>query len=161
MGKKYKILIMVILVGAISFSILLVNRDRVYSNIMIMIDKRLDYERSLEVGDEFNKLVWGDFMFQINHYQSGVDLDYVKNEEKATLLGAVKDYRILVGKLYVTASKGYAVIDENNICRVFITVDDSEFAEDDRYIEDEHIQYLTEYNEFSDEERKMLEKMSK
>ena len=58
--KRHKLLIWIFVCVSIITSILFTNRYKINNQILIWIDKRLDYERSLNVGDEFNKVVWGD-----------------------------------------------------------------------------------------------------
>lgn len=126
-------------------------RNELGNQILIWIDNRLDYERALDVGDEFNKVVWGDLTIQINHYKSGNKLDYVKNNDKKSLLEKVKNYKISENKLYVIANDGYAVVDENNVVKIFTT-------SNQKFILD-NVKYLNSFESFEDDEQKMLKKL--
>lgn len=97
-------------------------KHKIGNQILIWIDNRLDYERTLDVGDEFNKVVWGDLTIQINHYKSGNKLDYVKNNEKVSLLEGIKNYKISENKLYVIANDGCAVVDASNMVKIHTMV---------------------------------------
>ena len=72
---KNKSLILILLCAMIIMSITFIYRDTIDNQISIWIDNRLDYERTMDVGDKFNKVVWGDFTIQINHYKSGNKLE--------------------------------------------------------------------------------------
>ena len=126
-------------------------RHKIGNQILIWIDNRLDYERTLDVGDEFNKVVWGDLTIQINHYKSGNKLDYVKNNEKVSLLEGVKNYKISENKLYVITNDGCAVVDENNMVKIHTT---SKY----KYTLD-NVVYLTSFNDFEESEQKILNKL--
>lgn len=126
-------------------------RHKIGNQILIWIDNRLDYERTLDVGDEFNKVVWGDLTIQINHYKSGNKLDYVKNNEKISLLEEIKNYKISEYKLYVIANDGCAVVDENNVVKIFTT-------SNQKFIID-NVKYLNSFESFEDDEQKMLKKL--
>lgn len=148
---KNKFLILILLCAMIIMSITFIYRDTIGNQISIWIDNRLDYERTMDVGDKFNKVVWGDFTIQINHYKSGNKLEYVKNEEKTSLLETVKNYKILENKLYVVAGDGYAVVDENNIVKIYLT-SGNEFILD-------NVIYLTSLDDFEENEQRILKKL--
>ena len=148
---KNKSLILILLCAMIIMSITFIYRDTIGNQISIWIDNILDYERTMDVGDKFNKAVWGDFTIQINHYKSGNKLEYVKNEEKTSLLETVKNYKILENKLYVVAGDGYAVVDENNIVKIYLT-SGNEFILD-------NVIYLTSLDDFEENEQRILKKL--
>lgn len=148
---KNKSLILILLCTMIIMSITFIYRDKIDNQISIWIDSRLDYERTLDVGDEFNKVVWGDFTIQINHYKSGNKLEYVKNEEKTSLLETVKAYKISENKLYVVADDGYAVVDEHNMVKIYLT-SGNEFVLD-------NVIYLTSFDDFEENEQRILKKL--
>ena len=76
---------------------------------------------------------------------------------------------------YIKSDEGYAVVDiANEISRVFITVTKNEFVKysgsvdekgekiyRSRFIEDQHIVYLSSYDDFSTQERDIFKKMLK
>ena len=77
------------------------------------------------------------------------------------------------GKLYVKSKDGYAIVDENNICKIF--VDQSIFQKSEEYTQDkygnkiysnqkvdkENIKYLLNYDDFSMQERDIFKKILK
>lgn len=162
----------VILVGLL---MCLNNRHILLNHFWSKIESQLDYERSLEVGDDFNKISWGDLSFQINHHKSGNNLEYVSvaNKEIYILLQNISSYKITEGKLYVKSKNGYAIVDENNICKIF--TDQSNFQTTGEYTQDElgnkiysnqkvdkeNVEYLSSYDDFSAKEREIFKKMLK
>ncbi len=84
------------------------NRHILLERFWDKIESQLDYERSLEVGDDFNKISCGDLSFQINHHKSGNNLEYVSvvNKETYILLKTISSYKIVDGKLYVKSKEG-------------------------------------------------------
>ncbi len=115
-------------------------------------------------------LIWEN-MYELGHYYDSNHLDMEGNGISDVVLKKVKNHKVKKKRLYVISEEGYAIIDENNLCRVYITIPESEFVEEysrdsqgnllyrSRRIEDEHIQYLSGFNEFSDEERKVFRKL--
>ena len=115
-------------------------------------------------------LIWEN-MYVIGHYSDGNHLSIQTKDVNETILKKIVKHKKKKEKLYIISDEGYAVIDKNNLCRVFITVDDEKFVngytEDadgnrtyiSRKVECENIVYLSKYDEFSPEEKDMLEKM--
>lgn len=151
------------------------NRHILLNHFWSKIESQLDYERSSEVGDDFNKISWGDLSFQINHHKSSNNLEYVSvaDKESYILLKNISSYKIVEGKLYVRSKVGYAIVDENNICKIF--VDQSILKTTGEYTQDkygnkiysnqkadkENIKYLSSYDDFSTQERDIFKKMLK
>lgn len=173
--KKNKIFLLIVF-GMILVGLLVcLNRHILLDRFWSKIESQLDYERSLEVGDDFNKISWGDLSFQINHHKSGNNLEYVRvvDKESYILLKNISSYKIVEGKLYVKSKDGYAVVDENNICKIF--VDQSiiqtagEYTQDkygnkvysNQKVDKENIKYLSSYDDFSTQERDIFKKMLK
>ena len=140
-----------LLVFLLGSSVLFFYRHKIENTISIWIDNKLDYERSLEVGDELNKLVWGDLSFQINHYKIGNKLDYVKDNKRTTILNSVINYKIYDDKLYVIADNGCAIIDGNNKLKIYSTKEIKLFID--------NATYLTSYNDFDIYEYNILKKL--
>ena len=66
--------------------------------------------------------------------------------------------------LYVLSDDGFAVIDNENNCRVFVFTPKEEFGYTVQHygsIDDEHVRYLLSYEDFSESERKIFEKLGK
>jgi hypothetical protein len=114
-------------------------------------------------------LIWNN-MYEIGHFSDGNHLSIQTENISDNILEKISKYKVRKKKLYIKSEEGYAVIDENNICRVFITVPADDFvngySEDEygnrtyisRFIEDEHIIYLESYDDFSEDERKIFGK---
>ncbi len=152
MLKKSKLLILILLCFMAIVSTVLTCRHKIANQMLIWIDNRLDYERTLDFGDEFNKVLWGDFTIQINHYKSGNKLEYVKDNKRTSLLGTVKNYKISENKLYVVADDGCAVVDGNNMVKIYIT-SGNEFILD-------NVIYLTFFDDFEENELEILKNMT-
>lgn len=94
-----------------------------------------------------------------NHYevwsQSGDKYFGIETPETSDVL-LLKAYLIDTYKeqFYVVAKDGYAVVDKNNLCRIFLIADTDE-------VESKYIEYLTSYEEFSEVEKKHFSKMIK
>lgn len=116
-------------------------------------------------------LVWNDKY--VLYHQAGNDTLCIHHSDgiNESIIGKVRDYKKKSGSLYIVSDEGYVVIDDNNLCRVYITVPKEEFvrgyAEDEsgtrtyfsKFIEDENIQYLDSFESFSEDEQKMLTKL--
>lgn len=101
-------------------------------------------------------LIWGN-LYEIGHYYDGNDLTLEGQEVSGCILENIKEYKVKGDKLYVISDDGYATIDRENICRVYMT----EGEQISEKIEIEKILYLNSYEEFSNEEKKVFEKMSR
>ena len=72
-----------------------------------------------------------------------------------TLLKGVTAHKIRGGKMYVVSSEGYAVADSGtDTCRLLLTTHSK-----CKITKDEHIEYLSSIDDFSKDERKILEKL--
>ncbi len=173
--KKNKIYLLIVFGITLAGLFVCLNRHTFLDCFWGKIESQLDYERSLEAGDDFNKISWGDLSFQINHHKSGNNLEYVSvvDKESYILLKNISSYKIMEEKLYVKSKDGYAIVDKNNICKIF--VDQSiiqtagEYTQDkygnkiyrNQKVDKENIQYLSSYDDFSTQERDIFKKMLK
>ena len=173
--KKNRVFWLIVLGMILAVLLVCLNRHILLDRFWSKIESQLDYERSLEVGDDFNKISWGDLSFQINHHKSGNNLEYVSvaDKESYILLKNISSYKIVEEKLYVKSKDGYAIVDENNICKIF--VDQSIFQKSREYTQDkygnkiysnqkvdkENIKYLLNYDDFSTQERDIFKKILK
>lgn len=115
-------------------------------------------------------LIWEN-MYVIGHYYDSNYLNMEGNGFSNIILEKVKKHKVKNKKLYILSEEGYAIIDKNNICRVFITVPKEEFVNGystdneciqhpiSRFVNDEHIQYLSSYDDFATEEKAVFKKM--
>lgn len=103
---------------------------------------------------------FGDGKFALGKTSVGIDLSmYTDDGRCGTLLALVKDYKSKKGKLYVYSDEGYCVIDkEKNTAKVLVTVEKQFFS--NLVGEDRSVQYLSSFDEFSQEEQKIFNSMS-
>ncbi len=116
-----------------------------------------------------------------NHYQilKGYTLDGVREEDlwitvedaDGMILDDLIEHDSKGGCFYVISEEGYAVIDKNSYCRMYITVPKEDFEQGYKenpdgtttdytgYIESKYIEYLDSYEEFSEKERKYFDKL--
>ena len=115
-------------------------------------------------------LIWEN-MYEIGHYADGNRLEMFKGGLTDTILEKISKYKVVEGKLFIISEEGFAIVDKNNLCRVFVTVPTEEFVNGysvdeqgnkcyyTRFLEDEHVKYLSELNEFSEEEQEVFSKL--
>lgn len=127
------------------------------------------HERELDEKIKNHEVIEGRdtvFVWQ-KHYQilKGYTLDGVREEDlwitvedaDGMILDDLIEYDSKSKCFYVISEEGYAVIDKNDYCRVYLTVPEEEQDK----IESKYIEYLDSYEEFSEKERKYFEKMQK
>lgn len=135
-------------------------------------ERRQRIENGEIVAGKDTVLIWED-KYEIGHFYDGNHLEIYRNSLFDTVLKNVTAYKVKKEKLYIVSEEGYAVINKDNICTVYVTVPPNEFVNGysldkdgnrsyiSRYIEDENIQYLSDFDEFSEEEQEMLNKLKK
>lgn len=115
----------------------------------------------------------GDGKFSIGKFADDkVFVMYNEDKTIESLLRKVLKYRETKGKLYVISDEGYGIADgETNTCKLFVSVPPEQFTSGytidsegvrhsiSRFLSDEHVEYLNSYDEFSNEEQKVFEKM--
>jgi hypothetical protein len=117
-------------------------------------------------------LIWEN-KYAIGHYPNSNHLEIYINGLPKSILEKITKYKVVKKKLYIISDEGFAVIDKNNICRVFVTVSDDEFVSgfsvdeqgnkhyNSRYVKDENIQYLSAFDEYPTYEQKIFYKLKK
>ena len=136
--------------------------------------ERLDaIERGEIIIGKDTMLVWNDKY--VLYHQAGNDTlcIHYKDGNEESIIGKVTQYKKKKGALYILSDEGYVVIDDNNLCRVHMTIPKEEFVsgyyEDNdgkrtyisRFINDTNIKYLDSFNAFSEDEQKIFENMKK
>ena len=112
--------------------------------------------------------------FSVFHGSDGNDLA-AKNPKNKYLtdcvLQGVTHHKSKKNKLYIISKEGYAVIDENPLCRVYVTVPAEDFVSGyttdregnkhyiSRFIDNEYVEYLDDFSDFSSEEQEILLEM--
>ena len=132
------------------------------------LERRQRSEKGEIVQGKDTVMTWGN-IFEIGRF---VDSDYllISNDDHTvdTVIKEVVSYKIEDEKLYIVSLEGYAVINKENLCRVYITVSSESFNSGysldsngnkhyiSRYLDNEHIEYLVDFTEYSLEEQKTL-----
>lgn len=116
--------------------------------------------------------IWQNGVFQIGHYSSGNHLEFHENNVIKTILKNVNSYETKDGKFYVVTQEGYAIIDKENIAKVFVLVPENEYINGysinengekepySRRIDNVKIKYIMSFDEFTEMEQAILNKMA-
>lgn len=136
--------------------------------VFIQLDKEeAEREKRIEAGlpvrGKDTALIWRDKYDICKSSNTKLLMIYIDGDEQV-VLGKVTDHYIYNKTLYVLSDDGYAVIDNENNCRVFISTPQEELGYSSQHygsIEDEHVKYLSSYEEFSESEREIFEKLGK
>ena len=162
-------------------------KDYIYGAIGFVLDNTIGpileieekaNQKKLENGEPIvgkdTRLIWGK-MYEIGVYHDGVrkykDLTFSTKEAGDRVLDGIIGYEKENGKLYVYSEEGYAVIDKNNLCRVYIIIPPELY--DSGYWVDmygdrnsyskvqncDKIQYLSSFSEYTEEEQKILKRI--
>lgn len=169
-------LIGVITVMSLNFkSISTVASDKFWGFLAKQFEKEEKERNESKYGDIGRDTVYvlSDGKFQILNFPSGRDfIMYHDNQVIKTLLRRVSKYKKAKKKLYIISEEGYGIADGNtNKCKLFITVPIDEFIRGygvdsegnkhviSKFVEDENVQYLESFDDFTDEEKEIFEKM--
>ena len=179
---KYIIIISICCITAL-FSLKPVGKYLKNSFVKI-ITTQLDKEekirnKKIENGDivrgKDTVLIWKN-TYEIWNHMGEKHLSVIVNREKylfENVIEKITDYKVAGKLLYIISQEGYAVIDSENLCRVFITVDKDEFIKGytidkdgnkvtiSRYIKNDYIKYLDSYDEFTNEDKTVFKSMTK
>ena len=93
--------------------------------------------------------------YDIGKTISGHHFSVVIDDADGVVLSGVTHYDSKRGCFYVIAEEGYAVIDKNDYCRVYLTLPEEEQDK----IQSKYIEYLDSYEDFSEKERKYFDKL--
>ena len=167
MKKALTIIVTIFVIAAI---IIYINRHSILENITNAISIQMDKEQNKKIGKD-SVFVWKDGVFQIGNYSSGNHLEFHENGVINTILKNVEFYKIKNNKFYVITQEGYAVIDEKNKAKIFVTVPENEYTNGytinengekepySRRIDNVNIQYIMSFDEFTDTEQEVLNKL--
>ena len=132
-------------------------------------------ERGEPVAGKDTMIIWNK-KYDISKYSNGNetfgDLDIIEKDFSDNIMRRIKKFDEYKDKLYIYSYDGYAVIDEDNICRVFITIPQEDFERgyslDENgnktkfypdKVEHEKVIYLSAFEEFSEKEQEILKKL--
>ena len=139
-----------------------------WNSIIIQLDKEeVEREKRIEDGlpirGKDTVLIWRDKYDICKSSGTRLLMIYIDGDTQM-VLDKVKDYDVDKKTLYVLSDDGYAVIDNENNCRVFIFTPKEDLEYSTQHygsIEDEHVKYLSSYEEFLESERKVFERLGK
>ena len=154
----------------------------VYPLLDKMLEEDAERQRKIANGEEVEFISGKDTIFEWNekYYITRGGYDNRKTlsiRKKGTLfndiLRRVEDYSFLGTSIYVVSYEGYAVIDKDDLCKVYITVPRDDFFEGKEYgvtpkgerlfysgkTESEYVVYLDSFSDYSKEEQDNLNKM--
>mgnify|MGYP001025196664 FL=1 len=118
-------------------------------------------------------LIWKN-TFDITHLSDRNDLAVKNPKAKGLSMDNVLQgvhHKRKKNKLYIISKEGYAVIDETPCCRVYVTVPAEDFVNGyttdsegnkhyiSRFIDNEYVEYLDDFSDFSPEEQEILLEM--
>ncbi len=115
-------------------------------------------------------MIWNN-IYELGHYYDGIHLDIQTDNDAGCLLEGVWKHKVINESLYIISDEGYAVINKDNVCKILLTVPDNEYVsgyntdEDgsihyiSRYFDDERVQYLTEFDLFSETEQRCFKEL--
>ncbi len=131
-------------------------------------------ERGNIVRGKDTVLIWKN-TFDIAHLSDGNYLAVKDPKAKGlsmdNVLKGVTHHKSKKNKLYIISKEGYAVIDETPFCRVYVTVPAEDFVSGyttdsegnkhyiSRFIDNEYVEYLDDFSDFSSEEQEILLEM--
>lgn len=167
MKKTVTIITAILIIAA---SVIYINRHIIFDYVINAISVQMDKEQHSGYGKD-SVFVWQNGVFQIGHYSSGNHLEFHENGVINTILKNVNSYKTKANKFYVITQEGYAIIDKENMARIFLIIPESEYINGysinengekepySRYIDSTSIQYIMNFDEFSETEQKALNKL--
>lgn len=141
--------------------------ERIFWNLIDLQFEKEEAEREkrietgLPVRGKDTVLAWQDKYDICKSSSTKLLMIYIDGDTQV-VLDKVKDFDIYKRTLYVLSDDGYAVIDNKNNCRVYIFTPKEELEYSTQHygsIDDEHIRYLSSYEEFSKSEREIFERL--
>ena len=176
--KQFWVLGILVTIVALIFSfkpLFKLSSKSFWNLVVTQFDKEeQERQQKIEKGDIVSGkdtiLIWGN-MYEIGHYSDSNHLEMHTNGLSETILKKITIHKVIKKKLYIISEEGYAVINEDNLCKVYVTVPEKEFVNGysvdeqgnksyySQYIKNGHIQYLLAFNEFSEDEQKNFDKL--
>lgn len=149
MKDKCKWLVLVI--SCVVLITVMLNRNVIYDNVLVLINNQLLSEMSEEVGGDIIDINWGDDLDYRVHYKgNNICLEHRRENEFLELLTGVYKYKIENDNFYVLSIDGNAVIDRRGNALVLL-------SNNEKQIEDSKITYLSSENDFGEMHRRIFE----
>jgi len=120
--KRHKGLTIFIVILCIA----LIFGDYLHSEFIDLIWRRLDYEMSLEVGNDFECVHYRDGTYRINYHSGRYSFDYYVEDEATTIFPSIKDYEGSSGHInnfYIESEEGYAMLEKGNKATFYLYED--------------------------------------
>ena len=150
--------------------------DRFWGFIAQQLEKEEQARQESPYPGSFGKdtvIFMGDGKFCISNVVNEKQLImYNENSPLDVLLSNITEYKKNKDILYVIGIEGFGIVDgKTNMCRLLITIPDEEYIDGyaidvngekhykSRYIDDPYVTYLSSYEEFTENERKIFDKM--
>ena len=149
MKKKVKWL--PIVVGCVILITVVMNRNVIYDNVLVLISNKLLSEMAEDVGDDIIDIDWGHSLdYRIHYKDDNIYLEHsVENDFFKLLIGVYK-YKIEKDRLYILSLDGNAVIDRSGNALVFLN-------NNEKQIDSSRITYLNSKNDFGEMHLKIFE----
>lgn len=162
MRKYFLFLDMLVLVIILSVGVkpvLKVSSKCFWNIVSVQFDKEEnERQKRIENGEivrgKDTILIWKD-KYVIGHYYDCNQLEIYNDGMCEEILEKVTKHKVVKKKLYVVSDEGVAVIDKDNLCRVYVF--DEGYI--NKYADNERIEYVSSINDFSEEEQKVISKM--
>ncbi len=100
--------------------------DYMLSELFDWIGRRMDYEASLELGEDFRCVFYRDGTYQVNYHSGRYSFDYVTEEVKTTIFPVIKEYAgssDKINNLYIHSEEGYVMLTKGNKAIFYIYED--------------------------------------
>ncbi len=137
--------------------------EKFWNFVAVQLDKeqvqrQKDIENGKIIRGKDTIIIWED-TFELFHSYKDIHLCVKRNIAKNqyisdTILENIRDYQNNDGKLYIVSDDGFAILDENNNCRIYINTDYKNFIQNDK------VKYLSSFNDFSEDEQKIFNNMN-
>ena len=138
---KNKVKWLAIVVGCVILTTVVMNRNVIYDNVLVLISNQLLSEMSEEVGDDIIDIHWGDGLdYRIHYKDNSIYLEHRVGNKFFKILTGVYKYKIEKDKFYILSVDGKAVIDRSGNALVFLN--------NNKQIESSQITYLSSENDF-------------
>ena len=160
---------------------LLVTGPFIYPLLDKVIEEDEERQRKKANGEEVEIIHGKDTIFEMGDLycisKYGLDNDRVlmlhDTSPSSDIISRIYDYSFHNNSLYIVSYEGYAVIDKNDLCKVYITVPLEDFMDGKEYgvtskgerlfysgkTESEYVVYLDSFDDYSKEEQDKLNEM--
>ena len=148
---KSKVKWLAIVVGCVILITVVINRNVIYDNVLVLISNQLLSEMAKDVGNDIIDVNWGDNLdYRIHYKDNSIYLEHRVGNDFFNLLTGVYKYKIEKDKFYILSLDGNAVIDRSGNALIFLN-------NNGKQIESSQITYLSSKNDFDEMDLGILE----